>query len=260
MSDFFGADHCHIIDTDFSAHPYDAANFLLKLLRDAGHEDGLVVDIGSGSGVLAEVITQAGYGVLGIDVSPSMVDLARQRVPRATFRCESALETSLPAAVAVSATGEALNFFGGLHADRTTIFDLLARIADSLLPGGVFLCDVTLPGILGGTHVKHRWHEREGRAMYVESHEDVISGLLSRQIVTWRQVDGDLWRRTDERHSLRLYPLDWLAGSVASTGLSVSTYDDYPHRDPSREPMRGRAVVIGTASRSGAACAAEAAE
>jgi ubiquinone/menaquinone biosynthesis C-methylase UbiE len=46
-----------------------------------------VLDVGSGTGrPTASTLTAAGHEVLGVDVSPVMVDLATRQVPQATFR------------------------------------------------------------------------------------------------------------------------------------------------------------------------------
>ena len=42
----------------------------------------LLLDIGSGSGLSGEVIQAAGHGFLGLDISPDMLDVARQRDPK----------------------------------------------------------------------------------------------------------------------------------------------------------------------------------
>lgn len=44
-----------------------------------------VLEIGCGSGHLASRFTAAGYGYTGVDLSPQMLDLARQRCPAARF-------------------------------------------------------------------------------------------------------------------------------------------------------------------------------
>ncbi len=47
-----------------------------------------VLDVGSGTGrPTAETLANAGHDVLGVDVSPVMVELASRQVPAATFRC-----------------------------------------------------------------------------------------------------------------------------------------------------------------------------
>jgi len=54
---------------------------------------------------LAERLTRAGYDVLGIDISESMLKLARKRAPKARFVRGSLFQVKLPECVAVTAVG-----------------------------------------------------------------------------------------------------------------------------------------------------------
>ena len=54
-------------------------------LENAGLRNGLVVDLGCGSGILAQELCAAGYKVHGIDQSEDMLLLARQRARTARF-------------------------------------------------------------------------------------------------------------------------------------------------------------------------------
>src|SRR5262249_60863213 len=87
-----------------------AAPGLLADLRRVSPGGGLVVDLGCGSGIWARDLCDAGYDVLGIDLSESMIALARAREPRATFRTGSFLSAEMPPCVAVTALGEILSF------------------------------------------------------------------------------------------------------------------------------------------------------
>src|SRR5687768_1633981 len=58
---------------------------VLASLKAHDIREGLIVDIGCGSGVLARALTDAGYDVLGIDASPAMIELARVTAPAAQF-------------------------------------------------------------------------------------------------------------------------------------------------------------------------------
>ena len=58
---------------------------MLTLLRRHGVPNGLVVDLGCGSGRFAAALGEAGYQVLGVDLSPAMIRLAKKRAPGARF-------------------------------------------------------------------------------------------------------------------------------------------------------------------------------
>ncbi|MER5634185.1 class I SAM-dependent methyltransferase [Streptomyces nitrosporeus] len=116
-----------------------------------------VLDVGSGTGrPTAAVLAGAGHEVLGIDVSPVMVDLASRRVPGASFRCADIREVPLEEegfdAVCV--------YFSLLQMSRAQQAGLVDRLARALRPGGVLvLATVTLdvedvPAVFMGQEVR----------------------------------------------------------------------------------------------------------
>src|SRR6266849_5609861 len=94
-------DLAYIHDVGFSDFAKNSAPGLLEMLRQNGITGGLVVDLGCGSGLWARELSQAGYDVLGIDISPAMIEMARNRVPDGEFRQTSLLKADLPRCVAV---------------------------------------------------------------------------------------------------------------------------------------------------------------
>ncbi len=62
-----------------------AATALIADLNDRSMLSGTVVDLGCGSGITAEVLADAGYHVLGVDLSEPLIRIARARVPAAEF-------------------------------------------------------------------------------------------------------------------------------------------------------------------------------
>src|SRR5262249_53212466 len=106
MEDAYREDLAYIHDAGFGGFARGAAALLLDDLRSRAVERGLVIDLGCGSGILAEQLSAGGFDVLGIDLSPALIALARKRVPGGRFRVESLLTAELPRCVAVAAVGE----------------------------------------------------------------------------------------------------------------------------------------------------------
>ncbi|MEI3349522.1 MAG: methyltransferase domain-containing protein [Clostridium sp.] len=54
--------------------PYeDWCGYLTSLLKEYGINDGLVLDLGCGTGTLTEVLAKEGYDMIGVDVSEDML-------------------------------------------------------------------------------------------------------------------------------------------------------------------------------------------
>jgi 2-polyprenyl-3-methyl-5-hydroxy-6-metoxy-1,4-benzoquinol methylase len=85
----YGEDLAHIHDAGFGDVAAAASEWLIGRLRSLGIASGTVADLGCGSGQVAARLVQAGYSVLGVDISSAFIETARRRVPSATFVVES---------------------------------------------------------------------------------------------------------------------------------------------------------------------------
>src|SRR5918994_2239977 len=78
---WYGEDIAYIHDVGHAEFALGAAPGIMEILDSNGIHDGLVVDLGCGSGLWARELVDAGYKVLGIDISEAMIELSRNRVP-----------------------------------------------------------------------------------------------------------------------------------------------------------------------------------
>ena len=109
-ADAYQDDLAYIHDAGFGGFAKGSAPGLLRLFRQNAIIEGVVVDLGCGSGIWARALADSGYEVVGVDISPAMIELARQRVPEATFHVQSFVAFPIPACRAVTAQGEVFNY------------------------------------------------------------------------------------------------------------------------------------------------------
>jgi SAM-dependent methyltransferase len=94
-----------------------------------------ILELGCGGGRDSESLVAAGHRVVGIDLSQEAIDRARQRVPAARFVCQDVRADFPVAQAGVVVASLALHYFPWSETEV-----LVARIRDTLLPGGVLLC------------------------------------------------------------------------------------------------------------------------
>lgn len=217
-------DLAYIHDTGFGDFARRAAPGLLSLLREAGKVEGRVVDLGCGSGIWARALCEAGYDVLGVDISAAMIRLARRRAPHARFRTGSLLDADLPSCVAVTAIGECFNYLFDRRTSVPALRRLFRRIHAALEPGGLLIFDVAEPGRARAPH--RLYVEGPGWTVLREHHEDPARRRLTRRITTFRQA-GRLYRRSQEVHHLLLLPRAEILRALRECGFRVRLLQGY---------------------------------
>lgn len=201
MSSPYRDDLAYIHHHGFSGFIEAAAPGMLEMLWRAGIRDGLVVDVGCGSGILARELTSAGFDVIGIDASPAMIELARVTAPAARFEVASFESFDLPRCAAIVAAGEVLN-----HGDAPAF---LTRAADALAPGGLLLFDVAESD--GYPEFEERQIEGDDWSVIIVKKREGTH--VTRRVLTFR-ADGDTMRRGEEVHTLQLFAREELLASL----------------------------------------------
>lgn len=221
----YAADLAYIHDAGFRGFAEAAARFLLAQLSSQHRNAGRIVELGCGSGIQAAVVTQAGYDVLGFDISPAMVALAQQHAPRGEFRVASFLDADLPPCMMVTAVGEIFNYLFDERNSLASLKKVFRRVYHALEPGGWFLFDVALVGRIREGR-RRTYAEGPDWACLYEGCEDSRKKTLSRQITSFRLI-GDHYQRDSETHRLRLYEREELLEPLRKLGFRVRTLRGY---------------------------------
>jgi SAM-dependent methyltransferase len=210
----YGEDLAHIHASGFTALAETAGPAVVELLRGAGIERSLVVDLGCGNGITSRALTGAGYEVLGIDTSRPFLARARREAPGARFKHGSFLDEPLPECVAVLAVGEVLAY------TTRSLDPLFRRVHRALRPGGLFVLDLPGPGRVPGGGPARSWAEGADWAVLIATEEDPRRRLLTRRMTTFRRT-GRGWRRGRETHVQRVHPPTEIATRLRRAGFRV---------------------------------------
>jgi SAM-dependent methyltransferase len=181
----------------FGFHADDCAPGILALLEPVRDRDGLVVEIGCGSGLLTRHLVDAGHRVIATDASPAMLDLAREVAGDAEEIRELVLpDDPIPPADAIVGVGHCLNYLP----DAAAIDRGLVAIAETLRPGGLLaidLCD--LEWAETRRDAPSRGWIGEDWAVVTEFSVPSPDRFI-RQMATFIRNDDGSWHRDDERH------------------------------------------------------------
>ncbi|HIK04627.1 MAG TPA: class I SAM-dependent methyltransferase [Trichormus sp. M33_DOE_039] len=226
MNDFYKEDLAFIHDVGFADYALKSAPGILEILRKSNIYQGLIVDLGCGSGLLTQELAKAHYQVSGIDISESMIAIARQRLPDIQFQVGSMLQVDIPKCHAVTSVGECLNYLFDSEHNPQTVMRLFGRIYQSLFPGGVFIFDIAEPGQVPPKITTQGFTKGEDWIVLVEKQEDAERSILTRSITSFRQV-GEYYRRSDEVHYQQLYQAQDVAKKLQQVGFHVEISHKY---------------------------------
>lgn len=216
---FYGRDLARLHQRRYEEFTLRAAPVLLRMLRRRGIRGGRVVDLACGPGGWARMLRRRGYDVVGVDISPAMIRLARAAAPRAKFVCGSMTRVKLPPCDAITALGEAFNYL----LRPSEVRRVFQRAARALRPGGIFIFDILEPATRRRSFTRVHSISEGGLRLDSRVTEDPARRLVVREMEVFR----GLRRLTREVHRQRAY-----AGREAAAWLRAVGFRVRLSRDP----------------------------
>lgn len=208
----------------FGFHADDCAPGILALLEPVRARDGIVVELGCGSGLLTRHLVDAGHRVIATDASPAMLSLAREIVGDAEEIRELVLpDDPIPPADAIVGVGHCLNYLP----DAASIDRGLVAIAGALRPGGLLaidLCDLEWAD--ARREAPPRGWAGEDWAIVTEFSVPAPDRFI-RQMATFLRNDDGSWRRDDERHDNIMVETSRVPDLLAGHGIEATVQTSF---------------------------------
>ncbi|MEU3609733.1 methyltransferase domain-containing protein [Streptomyces sp. NPDC035033] len=134
--DTVAADYQRLLADQLEAVPLDRA-LLAAFAEGVATGDGppAIADLGCGTGRVTERLRRLDAEVFGIDLSPGMVEVARQTYPGLRFEVGSMTALELPD----GSLGGVLSWYSTVHMDEDELSSAFAEFARVLAPGGLLL-------------------------------------------------------------------------------------------------------------------------
>jgi 2-polyprenyl-3-methyl-5-hydroxy-6-metoxy-1,4-benzoquinol methylase len=227
--------------------PYkEWSRWIAEMLRVHGIEDGLVLDLACGTGVMTELLAEAGYDMIGIDQSEEMLERALDRKEQSghdiLYLCQDMKEFELYGTVrAIVSVCDSMNYV----LEEEAFLDILTAAAENYLDyGGLFLFDLN-------TEYKYRMllgeqtiaENREEGSFIWENSYDEEEKINEYELTLFIREDSGYYRKYEEVHYQRAYPLDTVKELVARSGLKLLQVCDGYTGEPVREDSERICVV-----------------
>lgn len=219
------------------AADYDALYwYVVSELAAHGVTDGLLADLGCGTGELTLMLSQAGYDVIGIDRSEEMLSVLREKADelgmtgRVLLLQQDLLQLDLYGTIrAAVSTFDTYNHIGPLENFEKAI----AKAAFFMEKDGVFLFDLNTPykhaEVLGGQTFDL---DAEDALCHWTNRYDAASGRVDISIEIREKETGDVWKEEFSEYS---YPLPTVKELLDKYGFTVARVADGEDFGPVRQ-------------------------
>lgn len=232
-----------VYDTFMDNIPYEQwAEYLIGLLKEYHVENGLLLDLGCGTGNMTEILASAGYDMIGIDNAEEMLDIAMRKREESghdiLYLLQDMREFELYGTVkAVVSICDSVNYI----LEEEDLLEVFRLVNNYLDPRGVFIFDFNTrykyEEVLGNQTIAE---DREECSFiwdnYYYEDEQVNEYELSLFI---REKDSDLYRKYQETHYQKAYDLETIQQLILQSGLEyVTAYDAFTKNAPTWESER----------------------
>ena len=209
--------------------PYDK---WVERIRDILHKenifDGLICDLGCGTGAITERLANIGYDMIGIDNSYDMLDIAMGKKYASgndiLYLCQDMREFELYGTVRAIVSGcDSLNYIQ----DLSGLEEVFSLVNNYLDPGGLFIFDMNTvykyQNILG----ENTFSEVRDQAAFIwENTYDDNKRINEYDLNLFIKLGNDIYKRFEERHVQRAYTFDEIVSAINSSNMQLEKYLD----------------------------------
>lgn len=215
--------------------PYEEwSRYLTELLKEYRIEEGVVCELGCGTGKMTRLLADAGYDMIGVDMSEDMLAIASMENPQQIlYLCQDMRELELYGTVAaVVSVCDSMNYL----LEEEDLLEVFQRVNEYLEPGGVFLFDLNTiykyETLLGETIICE--NRPEGSFIW-ENYYDAEEQINEYDLTLFIQEKENLYRKFEETHYQRGYSLEKIRTLLEEAGMEFVTAYDACTKNPPRE-------------------------
>lgn len=231
--------------------PYEEwSRYLISLLKERGVNDGLVLDLGCGTGSLTELLAASGYDMIGVDNAEDMLEIAMEKKLESgrdiLYLLQDMREFELYGTVAaVVSICDSMNYILE-YEELVQVFSLVNNYLD---PNGVFIFDLNTEykyrNILGESTIAEN---REESSFIWDNYFDEESRINEYDLTLFIQEGGKtgeapLYRKYEETHYQRAYSMEEVKQALEEAGMVFEACYDAFTKDAPR-PDSDRIYIV----------------
>lgn len=231
-----------VYDTFMDNIPYEEwAKYLTGLLKEYGVNEGLVLDLGCGTGNMTELLAEKSYDMIGVDNAEEMLEIAMEKRVESghdiLYLLQDMREFELYGTVrAVVSICDSVNYI----TEPEELEDVFRLVNNYLDPKGVFIFDFNTlykyKEVLGDQTIAEN---REECSFIWDNYFYEDERINEYELSLFIQEEDDLYRKYEETHYQRAYTLEEMKSLVENSGLEfVKAYDAFTREAPGETSER----------------------
>lgn len=227
-----------VYDSFMDDVPYEKwAAFIKKQLAKNGVTEGLVCDLGCGTGKLTRLLKAEGFDMIGVDMSTEMLDIAREKDAEPLYLCQDMREFELYGTVnAIVSACDCVNYI----TEPEELKEVFRLVNNYLESRGSFIFDFHTEyyysEILGCNNFADN---RENASIIWENWYDEDDRINEYNITIYSKLPSGDFRRFEETHVQRAYSAEEIEELLKAAGLElVGMFDSYTQKKPGAETER----------------------
>ena len=211
-------------------------DYLEALLQRHDYRPQTVLDAACGTGNVSEILSARGYEVVGADIAPGMIEVAKAKPGKVEYHCQDMAELDLGRKFDL-----AISLFDSLNyiTDVDHLARAIKRVGEHVVEGGYFIFDINTIYALA-----HHFFDQANLASdhyphYIWSSEYDHATRICHVSMTFEVIENDVPRQFKEVHIQRGHSLEELGDMLTDAGFEVvETLHAYRFRKPTRRSDR----------------------
>ena len=222
-------DFASVYDTFMDETPYEEwADYLQQILEESEIRDGLVLDLGCGTGTLTELLSKKGYDMIGIDNSSQMLDIAMQKKDSSKqdilYLLQDMREFELYGTVkAVVSVCDSINYL----LEEEELLQTFRLVNNYLDPKGIFVFDFNTvykyQEVIGDTTIAEN---REECSFIWENFYHEEEQINEYDLTIFVKEEDEYFRKFHENHYQRGYEPEKIKKVLETAGMEFVKFID----------------------------------
>lgn len=216
--------------------PYgEWSEYLISLLKEMGiKENSDIVDLGCGTGKITRLLSDAGYNMIGVDLSEDMLSIAVEQVQNKPILYLNQDMSELELAQETDAMVSICDSMNYILEDEA-LLDVFKGVYRYLKKDGVFIFDMNTiykyRDIIGETTI---CENRETGSFIWDNYYDEDEQINEYDLTLFIQEESGLFRKYQEYHYQRAYELEDVFMLARQAGFEfIAAYDAF-----TRQPVK----------------------